>query len=273
MDEQLLPSGKPAKITAAGRTFIRCPVVTPVISAGDDLSAILQTSLTGRLRLGDLVFLSEKCVACAQGRAIPLEQIKPRPLAVFLSKYVRKSPYGIGLSMPETMEVALRECGVPRILLASVAGALGRLLRKTGWFYRIAGRKPAGIDGPCPNTLPPYNRYVVPAPLHPQQVCRELAQSLGCPVAIVDVNDFGAEILGCSHPQWDQTLLVQPLRDTPRGQCDEQPPAGILRELLQEPLAGLQQALEENLQSNENQYAAAQDAGFASQTNPHGLAQ
>ena len=60
---------------------------------------------------GDVLFITEKAVACTQKRAIPLKDIHPRPLARFLSKFVLKTPYGIGLAMPETMEMALRECG------------------------------------------------------------------------------------------------------------------------------------------------------------------
>ena len=33
-----------------------------------------------------------------------MKDIKPRPLAKFLCKFVLKTPYGIGLGIPETME-------------------------------------------------------------------------------------------------------------------------------------------------------------------------
>lgn len=45
-----------------------------------------------------------------------------------LSKFVMKTPHGIGLGMPETMEMALRECGVLRILWASFCGMVGKIL-------------------------------------------------------------------------------------------------------------------------------------------------
>ena len=59
-------------------------------------------------------------MACTQSRAIPMEDIKPRKLAVTLSRYVTKTP-GIGLGIPETMEMALQECGTLRILFAAFA--------------------------------------------------------------------------------------------------------------------------------------------------------
>lgn len=223
--------GKALETSIGNLRFVRYPIHTPVIKPGDDLISVLSPFLEGILQKGDVLFLSEKCVACAQGRAIALAEIRPRPLAVFLSRHVHRSPYGIGLSMPETMEIALREGGVFRILLASAASILGTALGRRGWFYRIAGRKIAAIDGPCPNTLPPYNRFVVPAPKNPDQVCAQISARFHCPVAIVDINDLGAEILGTFPKNLDRRMLVRALKDNPLGQCHEQTPAGILRRL------------------------------------------
>lgn len=71
-------------------------------------------------------------MAITQGRAFLLKEIKPRPLARFLSYHVAKTSTGIGLGIPETMETALRECGVIRILFAAVVAFLGRLIGKVG---------------------------------------------------------------------------------------------------------------------------------------------
>ena len=90
-----------------------------------------------------------------------MKDIHPRPLARFLCKFVLKTPYGIGLGIPETMEMALQECGTPKILFAAAVSAVGKLFHKRGWFYKIAGYKARSIDGPCDYTLPPYNEYVV----------------------------------------------------------------------------------------------------------------
>ena len=48
----------------------------------------------------------------------------PRRLAVWLAKRVVRTPWGIGLGIPETMEMALREVGAPRVLLASAVAAV-----------------------------------------------------------------------------------------------------------------------------------------------------
>lgn len=232
MNQRFRPNpGKAIIASTDNCRFARYPIRTSVIKAGDDLATVLSPFLTGILQKGDVLFLSEKCVACAQGRAIFLDEIHPRPLAVFLSRHVHKSPYGIGLSMPETMEIALRESGVFRILLASAISIIGTALGQRGWFYYIAGRKVAAIDGPCPNTLPPYNRCVVPAPRNPNQVCAQLSAHFHCPVAIVDINDLGAEILGIFPKNLDRRQLKRVLKDNPLGQCHEQTPVGILRKL------------------------------------------
>ncbi len=205
-------------ITWQGMRYRRLCIRTPVITAGDDIVQVARRCAGPLLEKGDILFVTEKAVACAQRRAIPLEEIRPRPLARFLSRFVRRTPYGIGLAMPETMECALRECGT-----------LGKLLGERGWFYRVAGYRAASIDGPCPNTLPPYNRCVVLGPLRPDGVAQELSQALGCAVAVVDLNDLGGEILGVSDQRMDRVHLRALLRDNPLGQCSEQTPMGILR--------------------------------------------
>lgn len=223
--------GKNREINTSYGRFVRYPITTPVIVKGDDMAEILCKNLCGRVEKEDICFISEKSIACAQGRAIPLEDIYPGKLAVTLSRFVHKSPHGIGLSMPETMEVALRECGRMRILLAAAVSAVGRLFGRNGWFYLVAGEKAAAIDGPCPYTIPPYNRYVVPAPLHPDEECRRLSLALGCQVAIVDINDLGGTVLGVSSKKMNKKIIIQALRDNPLGQEDEHTPAGILRAL------------------------------------------
>ena len=116
------------------------------------------------MRAGDILFVTEKIVAITQGRSYPLEAIRPRRLAVFLARFVTKTPYGIGLGMPETMEMALRECGTPRILFAAGVSAVTKLFGRRGDFYRIAGDKARAIDGPTSGTIPPYNKAVVLGP-------------------------------------------------------------------------------------------------------------
>lgn len=213
------------------KKYIRIPVKTHVIVRDDNIVDVVKKYTQEILKEDDIVFISEKAVAITQGRAYPLEEIKPRPLAKFLSKYVTKTPAGIGLGIPETMEMALRECGVIKILFAAAVSFLGKLIGRKGDFYRIAGYKASSIDGPTPNTLPPYNRYVVLGPENPDKVAREISQSIKTQVAIVDINDLGGNILGTSEETMDRKNLIGILRDNPLGQCSEQTPIGIIRKV------------------------------------------
>ncbi len=213
-----------------GRKYLRIPVKTHVITKEDAISDVVKKYVQEVVQDKDIVFISEKAVAITQGRAYPMSEIKPRPLARFLSKYVTKTSAGIGLGIPETMEMALRECGVLRILFAACVSFVTKLFGRKGDFYRIAGYKASSIDGPTPNTLPPYNKYVVLGPDKPDQVAKRISEAIGAEVAIVDINDLGGNILGASHAAMDRTALAGILRDNPLGQCTEQTPIGIIRD-------------------------------------------
>lgn len=216
-------------INVDGIDYERIPVKTHVVKYGDNIIEVVKKYTEGKLNDGDMIFISEKCVACTQNRAIPLSEIHPSRLATFLSHFVTKTPHGIGLGMPETMHYAIKECGTLRILAAAAAGAIGKLIGKKGWFYIVAGRKAASIDGPTPNTIPPYNQYVVLGPENPNKVAKEISEAIKHPVFIVDINDLGGNILGNSNPEISNDLLVRILKDNPLGQCSESTPIGIIR--------------------------------------------
>jgi len=211
--------------------YERIPVKTKVIVSGDDIVEVVAEFVAGKLTIGDIVFISEKAVACSQGRSIPLTEIKPGFWAKLLSKYVTRTPHGIGLGMPETMEMAIKECGLPRILAASCVGAVGKLLRRKGDFYRVAGDKAASIDGPTPYTIAPYNKCVTLGPKDPDKVAHAISKKIGAPVAIVDVNDLGGKVLGSSSSDMNRESIVGILKDNPLGQGSQQTPVGIIRKV------------------------------------------
>ncbi len=170
-----------------GRWLIRTHVIRP----GEDLVATVERYVGPHVRPGDWVFIGQKAVSIAQGRLVRERAVRPRPLAVLLSRHVRRTPFGHGLGRPATMEVALREAGVARILLAAAVHMLGRPFGRSGDFYRVAGRRVAAIDGVTEWALPPYNEYIV---LHPREgagFCKRLAARLRTPVAVVDLNHRG----------------------------------------------------------------------------------
>ncbi len=227
--QTVINPGKNEIITVDGRQYRRLCIKTHVITDQDRIEDVAVQYAGSHMEPGDVLFITEKAVACTQKRAIPMKDIHPRPLARLLSKFVLKTPYGIGLGIPETMEMALRECGTIRILFAAFCSAIGKLFGKRGIFYMIAGDKARAIDGPCSFTLPPYNEYVVLGPADPDKVARTTAQALGHPVLITDINDLGGNILGRSDSTLDPQLYVRILKDNPLGQQSEQTPMGIIR--------------------------------------------
>lgn len=229
MDYYTVNNGKNEVIDVNGVKYRRLCIRTHVITDKDDIIDVATKYAKPHLEKDDVLFITEKIVGCTQGRAIPLSEIHPRKLAVILSKFVLKTPYGIGLAMPETMEMALQECGTMKILFAAGVSAVGKLLGKRGWFYRIAGEKARSIDGPCDCTLPPYNECVSLAPLNPDEVAKKVSDAIGAAVIITDINDLGGNILGTSSPSVNRDLYVKILKDNPLGQSNEQTPMGIIR--------------------------------------------
>ncbi|WP_442575705.1 coenzyme F420-0:L-glutamate ligase [Microbacterium sp. F51-2R] len=224
-------AGKALTVDLEGTTFARIPIRTRVVMPGDDLDAFVLEYAKDLVQPGDILFVTEKIVAITQGRSYPVDSITPRRLARFLSKFVVKTPYGIGLGMPETMEMALRECGTIRILFAAGVSAVTKAFGRKGDFYRIAGDKARSIDGPTSGTIPPYNKAVVLGPERPREVAAHLKGLIGggVEVAVVDINDIGGNILGSTLLKVRENQLVAILRDNPLGQGHQSTPLGIVR--------------------------------------------
>ncbi len=230
-----------------GRTvWARVPVRTPRVEPGDDLEEVLTEALVGAcggrlgLRAGDVVAISEKAVAISQGRSFPVSSVSAGFLARRLSRYVKRSPAGIGLGIPETMQLAIDEVGPKRILAASVAGAAARLVGVSGTFYRVAGPAVRAIDGPTAGTLPPYDTHAKLAPADPDGVAATLSKRFSehaggiVEVAIVDANDRGVNVLGTSVVALAAAgrlseLVAWLFGDNPLGQGAEQTPVALLR--------------------------------------------
>lgn len=237
--EALAPNpGRHLFAAVGGGLYTRAPVRTRLILEGDDLLAAVREGLAAkgaraRLQPGDVVVISEKAVSSSQGRSFPVDEIRPGRLARTLARFTTRSRVGIGLGMPATMELAIREAGAPRILAATAVASVTRPLGMRGMFYRVAGAGVAAIDGPTPYTLPPFNRHASMGPERPENVAAELAEALsvdaggGVGVAIVDANDVGVKVLATSGA--DNCLVRELLMDNPLGQRHEQTPVAVIR--------------------------------------------
>jgi len=221
--------GKRLAVEVGGRAYARIPIKTHVVTAADDIVDVVQRYAGPLLHPGDMLVISEKVVSITQQRAYPISQIKPSWLARILSRFVYKSPYGIGLGSPWTMELAIREAGPLRVVAAAAVAGVAKVFGARGVFYRACGCGVAAIDGPCDYTLPPYNRYAILGPSKPSAVAESASIALGVPVAIVDANDLGVTVLGVSPGCPERAFLAEVFADNPLGQSCEQTPIGIVR--------------------------------------------
>lgn len=215
-------------IKVGDSSYHRFHVETHVIVAGDNIFDIVEKYAQPEIQPGDWLFISERVVAITQNRAYKISDIKVSSLAKFLVKFVYKSPYGIGLGRPQTMELAIREAGAWRILLAAAVSAITKPLGMKGVFYKVAGHGVNAIDGPCDYTLPPYNEYAVLGPKDPHKVAQDLADKYKIEVVIIDANDLGVNVLGISRGA-DSVLAAQIFKDNPLGQGSEQTPMALVR--------------------------------------------
>ena len=220
--------GKSLTVTVSNRDYARIPLKTHVVTQKDDPVTLAKQFVSPHLQAGDMLAMSEKIVAITQGRSYPVADIQPSGLARLLAKFVLKTKHGIGIGSPVTMELAIREVGISRILFAALCSVATKPFGKRGVFYKVAGRAVAAIDGPTPYTLPPYNTYATLAPKNPDKVAKQVSEALSLPVAIIDANDLGVEVLGAS-PEVDRALIVALFRDNPLGQGSEQTPLCLIR--------------------------------------------
>lgn len=216
-------------VEVGGVRYTRAVVRTQWIQPGDDLGHLLVSQLGPLLEEGDLAIVSEKAATIAEGLAIPARDVSAGSLATRLAAWVRPTDSSRGLSIPEKMEYVLREAGRSRVLFATATAALTRPLGLRGGFYFVAGRVARSMDG----MRPPFEHMLIP-PLTPRvagALARSLADRLGWPVAIVDMNDRGGSIRTMSHRVISARRLRRVLSDNPLGQRDERTPIGIVRRL------------------------------------------
>ncbi len=219
---------KSETIEVFGQIYQRIPVKTHVLSADDDMLEIIKKYALPLMKEGDMLTISESPLAITQGRAIPVSEIRVSFLARLLSRFVAKVPYGIGLGAPTSMQCAIEETGVIRILFAAFIGAIGKLIGRKGDFYRVAGMQAALVDAATTSPIPPYNETVIKGPKEPQKVAEFLTDAIDYPVAIMDINDIGGSwMIGGSRLNKDFIEAV--MKDNPQGQDDELTPLCIVR--------------------------------------------
>lgn len=223
--------GKELTIDINGETYLRVPVRTKLVMPEDEIFDVVKKYTADFIQPGDIIFCSEKIIAIMQGRSFNIDDIHPSKMAKFLTKFVYKSPYGIGLGSPYTMQLALEDVGLPRIMLGCLAALVTKPFGIRGVFYKVCGQKAYAIDGPCENTIPPYNHYAKMAPKNPNKVARDMKALLGHEFIVLDANDLNVDILGKSSKSLDDKFLKALFKDNPLGQDDQQTPIALVRKV------------------------------------------
>ncbi len=250
--------GKCLDIDVGGERWARVPLRTEAFVGGEDFAAVLAGHVAAAIEAAQAdevlapgltrtwyVVVGEKIIAIAQGRFRFWWDIEPGWWARLLCRFVLKLPTGVGLSSPWTMQMAINEAGLPRILLASAASAIGKAIGRRGWFYRVAGHDINAIDGPGGHVVYPGNasaklppkdpdaaatkiRFAVVDAL-PVTVSRAVGERLGG-VAIIDANDLGRNVLGRDSDR-DDEFFGQLFADNPAGQDRQQTPILVCLQL------------------------------------------
>ncbi len=239
-------------VTARGETVRRYPLRTELFSRDDDLdSRVLEHAdafFKGLPEAGPehadatrgtwWFFISEKIVAITQGRSYFVWDIKVGRPARVLSRYVTRTPAGIGLGSPFTMQLAIQEAGLPRVLYAAAGGAVGRVTGRKGLFYELVGNDISAIDGPTEYSAYPSNVSAKLAPKDPDAVASRLSAAIRERVpepwrasfggtVVMDANDIGRTVLGTDVPG-DKGRFEEMFADNPLGQGSQQTPMAMV---------------------------------------------
>jgi len=203
-------------------------VRTHLITGKDNVVDVVKRYTRDVADKGDLVGISESVVAIMQGRAIPPEKVKPGLLAKILSRFAHPDA---SVSAVRSMQMAINEVGVVRIILAAFAGLVGKLTGIRGLFFKVAGHKVAEIDD-SGGTMPPYDRHIILGPKNPMEVARRVWRKTGLWTLILDVNDKGCvDILGSSFPLSleEENFIKNLLKTNPFGNDDQKTPLIVIK--------------------------------------------
>lgn len=202
------------------------PIKTKLLMPGDDIVEIT-AEYAPDIRPTDVLCISESPLAITQKRFYFLNEIKPTSLARLLCRFFGQKG---SLSTVYGMQTAINEVGAARIVLAFVAGVLGKIIGRNGDFHRIAGKRVSYIDD-ITGTMPPYDKAIVLSPANAEGVVRAVKKKLGCEAAVVDANDLGGVSLLAKTGGIDGEAVCQALRANPAGNAEEQTPLVVIRNL------------------------------------------
>ncbi len=183
-----------------------------------------------------LISIAESLVAIIQKRAFNVFSIETNFISELFNHYFNEDS---SLSSSYALTKVIQEIGFIRFYIGIIAGIIGKLLKRSGWFYVIAGRKAAAVDD-AGGTIRPYDKYVVLAPDNPNEwainfknklisnLVENGIKDIQIDIFVVDANDLGkVDILGSSNKELNN-LVIANLRSNPQGNDDQQTPIVFL---------------------------------------------
>ena len=201
------------------------PLATHLLGWLDHPLQVLQRYAVPHLQPGDVVALAETPLAVMQGRYRLGTTVEPSCLARQLCRVFH--PHS-SLATACGLQALIDLVGPARVLCAWLGGVLLRLLGIRGGFYRLAGEQARLIDD-LTGTIPPYDQTIVLGPEKVQAMVTHLAQALGQPVVVVDVNDLGRVKIVGSSGGVDPDLVHRALAANPAGNANEGTPLVLIR--------------------------------------------
>lgn len=218
-------------VVVNGVEYLREPIKTHFIKQGESYINIINTYVKDNISSNDFIIISEKIIALCQNRVIKREDIRIGFLAKILSKFASHPDTGVGVGEAIKMQYAINKVGAFKVLYASVASAITKLIGRKGVFYEIVGQEVAGLDGFYDHIWDEYRDIGIELPINSTGVCNEIKQKTGVSCSIVDANDLGQEILGYSDDLKDVDIK-EFIKDNPAGQGREQTPIVLMKKIV-----------------------------------------
>ncbi len=230
-DGLLVPLQMPAPpepATAPWRTGEGCrvlPVKTHLLGVLDDPGQVLERYCGALIQPQDVLTIGETPLAVMQGRYRHPSTVEPSMMSRLLCRVFHPTS---SLATACGLQTLIDIVGPARVLCASIAGLVLKLLASPGGFYRLAGEQARLIDD-VTGTTPPYDQTLVLGPDHPELFCQRMAAELGVAVAVVDVNDLGRVKVLAASPGSDLSLIERALKPNPAGNANERTPLVLIR--------------------------------------------
>ena len=206
------------------------PVPTRILTDRDDIVDCVEKYTRGKIGKDDVISVAESVVAITQGRIVRPEDLKISRVAQFCCRFI---PDIGSLASPHGMQSLMNVEGKWRVAAALFAGSLGKLVGKSGLFYKWGGEQTALIDD-VTGTMPPFDKHIVYGPRDPEDVVARLKERLGCFGAVIaDVNDLKrSRIVGVTDGTKGE-LVAKLLIDNPFGNASQKTPICIIKNFRQ----------------------------------------